>query len=67
MVFVWVVAGFLVAGLIIALCGGFLTIVIKALLALCTLLISLATSAFFPIVLVLGLITVVKKVLGKKE
>ena len=65
MVFVWIVLGFLVAGLVIALIGGFLAIVVKALIALISLLVSLATAAFFPVVVCLGLFTVVKKVLKK--
>lgn len=65
MVFVWIVLGFLVAGLVIALIGGFLAIVVKALIALISLLVSLATAAFFPVVICLGLFTVVKKVLKK--
>lgn len=65
MVFIWIVLGFLVAGLVIALIGGFLAIVVKALIALISLLVSLATAAFFPVVICLGLFTVVKKVLKK--
>ncbi len=63
MVFLWIVLGFLFAGLIIALCGGFLLAVVKVIIGLITLIVSLATSLFFPAVLILGLITVVKKVL----
>ena len=63
MVFLWFVLGFLFAGLIIALCGGFLLAVVKVIIGLITLIVSLATSLFFPAVLILGLITVVKKVL----
>lgn len=65
MVFIWIVLGFLVAGLVIALIGGFLAIVVKALIALVSLIVSLATAAFFPVVICLGLFTVVKKVLKK--
>lgn len=63
MVFLWIVLGFLLAGIIIAACGGFLAIVVKVIIGLITLIVSLATSLFFPAVLILGLITVVKKVL----
>lgn len=48
MVFLWIVLGFLFAGLIIALCGGFLLVVVKVVIGLITLIVSLATSLFFP-------------------
>lgn len=63
MVFLWIVLGFLLVGLIIALCGGFIAVLIKVLIGIVSLIISIATTAFFPVLLIAGLITVIKKVL----
>lgn len=66
MVFVWVFLIFVVVGAIVALCGGFFAILLKALIAFIGLVISLATAAFFPVVICIGLYTVIRKVLKKE-
>nr|DAT84475.1 MAG TPA: hypothetical protein [Caudoviricetes sp.] len=63
MVFLWIVLAFLAVGLLIALCGGLFVIILKVLVGLGSLLISIATTAFFPLLLIIGFISVVKKVL----